>query len=106
MDKIEVAILGIILFLVSLPIIYLGIDTGPRTHVGVPVKTSSTTFPWHQTTVTFVISAPNGTILQETYDLTYEGIFTLELGKACKITAYKDPFHLCQRIINVKTINP
>lgn len=108
MNKTDGIVLGILFLLLAaipgVPILYLGIDTGPRTHVGVPVKTSSTTFPWHETTITFVISAPDGTILQETYDRTYEGIITLELGKACRISAYKDAFHLHQRIIKIETV--
>lgn len=80
------------------------LNTGQRVTTGVVVKTSSTTFPWHQTTVTFVITTPNGTILQQTYDRTYEGMFTLELGKSYKITAYQDQFHQYPRVIEIEEL--
>ena len=80
------------------------LNTGQRVTTGVVVKTSSTTFPWHQTTITFVIAVPNGTILEQTYDRTYEGIFTLELGKSYKVTAYQDAFHQHPRITKIEEL--
>lgn len=87
----------------SIPIL-MSLNTGQRVVTGVVVKTSSTTFPWHQTTVTFVITVPNGTILEQTYDQTYEGMFTLELGKSYKVTAYQDAFHQHPRVIEIEEL--
>ena len=94
---------AICLVLSIIPILMF-LNTGQRITTGVVVKTSSTTFPWTQTAVTFVIVVPNGTILEQTYDKTYEGIFTLELGKTYKVTAYQDAFHQYPRITKIEEL--
>ena len=104
MDK-DLAIFSVVLVcLVCTMPIYMFLNIGWRITTGVVVKTSSTTFPWHQTTVTFVIAVPNGTILEQTYDRTYEGMFTLELGKSYKVTAYQDAFHQYPRITKIEEL--
>ena len=104
MDKEFVILSAVLVCLVCTIPILIFLNTGQRITTGVVVKTSSTTFPWTQTTVTFVITVPNGTILEQTYDRTYEGIFTLELGKTYKITAYQDAFHRYPRITKIEEL--
>lgn len=78
---------------------------GTSVTTGTVVKTHYSTFPFSQTEVTFIYTAPNGTILEETYTINYEGRLNLELNTPYKITATKHLLHLYATVEEIERLS-